>query len=45
LGALVDALEAFLGFGDCFDGGDPEFFDERGVQGEADAFILAGSYT
>ncbi len=37
LGALVDALEAFFGFGDGFDGGDPEFFDERGVKGHTDA--------
>src|SRR5713226_10145445 len=37
LRALVDALETFLGFGDRFDGGDPKLFDERSVQGDADA--------
>src|SRR5216683_7468047 len=37
LRALVDALETFLGFGNGFDGGDPEFFDERRVQRDADA--------
>src|ERR1700704_4487412 len=37
LGALVDALEALLGFGDGFDRGDPELLGCRGVQGNADA--------
>jgi len=37
LGALVDALEAFFGFGDGFDGGDPELFGCGSVKGDAHA--------
>ncbi len=37
LRALVDALEAFFGFGDGFDGSDPELLDKRSVQGDAEA--------
>src|SRR5207302_7759741 len=32
LRALIDALETFLGFGNRFNRGDPEIFDERSVQ-------------
>src|SRR5260370_40321551 len=37
LRALVDALEPFLGFGNGFDGGNPELLGARGVERDADA--------
>jgi len=37
LGALVDALETFFGFGDGFNGGNPEVFGARSVESHADA--------
>ena len=37
LGALVDALEAVFGFGDGFDGSDPELFGKGRMQADADA--------
>ena len=37
LGALVDALETFLGFGNRFNRSYPEFFGARGVKSDADA--------
>src|SRR5260370_35845020 len=37
LRALVDALEAFFGFGNGFDRGNPELLGARGVERDADA--------
>lgn len=37
LRALINALEAFLGFRNCFDGSDPEFSRTRGVKSDTHA--------
>src|SRR5216684_2196924 len=37
LRALIDALETFLGFGDRFNGRDPELFGRKRVENNADA--------
>src|SRR5260370_5417133 len=37
LRALVDAFKTFFGFGNGFDGGDPELLGARGMEGDADA--------
>ena len=37
LGALVDALETFLGFGNRLNRRDPEFLDQRRMQSDSDA--------
>jgi len=37
LGTLVDALEAFFGFGDGFNRSDPKFFSAEGVKSDANA--------
>src|SRR5579862_7904676 len=37
LRTLIDAFEAFFGFGDGFDGGNPKFLSARSVKGNANA--------